>query len=162
MKKMAFALMIVGFCALLYGVFMDTSIDIGNGERIHNISLGNTRTSITMFGGFIFLGGIGIFTVFKLTQSKEEKESENHNIQKSKQKIIGVKKESIKKLIELKNIVFRIDSFIYLICLIFFISLLFFLFGKIGSPLRTLSPLVMLWSVLSVIILFIRKCRIEK
>ena len=72
MKKIAYLLITIGILALLYGLMMDTSID----GSVYNLSLGNQRISILIFGGFFLLGGIVLLANFKSNQSTKETSTE--------------------------------------------------------------------------------------
>lgn len=71
-QRIAVILMIVGLICLLWAMNMDTTY-----EGFYNLHLGNQQTSWLIFGGFLFLGGVVLFALFKLKQSpKQEREEE--------------------------------------------------------------------------------------
>lgn len=73
MKKASMGLIAAGLVLLVYGLFMDTSIS-SYGERVHNIGLMNDRIAILIAGGFMFLGGLILFSILKIKLPNEQKE----------------------------------------------------------------------------------------
>lgn len=64
-----------GLALLVYGLAMDTSVASGYG-RVVNIGLANDRLMFILIGGFIFVGGVILYAVFKAKQTKEDEISE--------------------------------------------------------------------------------------
>ncbi len=83
----------VGLTMLIYGVFMDTSVSSGYG-RVINIGLANDRLMYIMIGGFIFLGGVILFGIYKVKQTKEEEMIEKDE---SESRRAEIKAQTIKK-----------------------------------------------------------------
>lgn len=69
----------LGLGLLVYGLAMDTSVSTGYG-RIVNIGLANDRLMFILIGGFIFVGGVILFGVFKAKQTKEDELAEQQAI----------------------------------------------------------------------------------
>lgn len=67
----------LGLALLAWGIFMDTSVESGYG-RVINIGLANERLMLVLIGGFIFVGGVILFAVFKAKQTKEDETNERH------------------------------------------------------------------------------------
>jgi hypothetical protein len=65
----------VGLALLAWGIFMDTSVESGYG-RVINIGLANERLMLVLIGGFVFVGGVILFAVFKAKQTKEDETNE--------------------------------------------------------------------------------------
>lgn len=75
LKTLGKLLMGAGLTLLLYGVFMDTSVSSGYG-RVVNLGLANDRLMYIMVGGFVFVGGVILFGVYKVKQTKEDEINE--------------------------------------------------------------------------------------
>lgn len=149
MKKLSYTLMIFGACALLYGLLMDTSVNTGYGESVHNISLGNTRTAIILFGGFIFLGGIGIFAISKQNQSQEDRRAERTQIENMKNRI-----NSEEGRHNIYNILLM--SLIYLIVAVLVYILYVFLFMPIIN--NPISPwMIIITSIILIFVVFAKR-----
>lgn len=65
----------IGLVLLVYGLTMDTSVSTGYG-RVVNLGLANDRLMFILIGGFVFVGGIILYAVFKAKQTKEDEVTE--------------------------------------------------------------------------------------
>lgn len=86
MKKLSIFSIAFGVLLLLYGLQMDTTVYSGKFGDVHNIGRMNDRISILITGGFIFLGGIGLFALWYSKRSKEEAEADRIETEESIQK----------------------------------------------------------------------------
>jgi hypothetical protein len=63
---------------------MDTSVSSGYG-RVVNIGLANDRLTLVLIGGFVFLGGVILFVVFKAKQTKEDEATEQAEAERKRE-----------------------------------------------------------------------------
>lgn len=87
MKKLSIACMAFGALLLLYGLQMNTTVYSGSFGDIHNIGLMNERLSILITGGFIFLGGVGLYAIWYMKRSKEDLETDRIESEKRIQSV---------------------------------------------------------------------------
>lgn len=66
----------MGLLLLVYGLMMETSVSTGYGNRVVNIGLANDRLMFILIGGFVFVGGVILYGVFKAKQTKEDELNE--------------------------------------------------------------------------------------
>lgn len=66
----------IGLLLLVYGLMMETSVSTDYGNRVVNIGLANDRLMYILIGGFIFVGGVILYGVFKAKQTKEDEYNE--------------------------------------------------------------------------------------
>ena len=71
LKALGKLFMGLGIGLLVYGLAMDTSVSTDHG-RVVNIGLANDRLIFILMGGFVFVGGIILYAVFKAKQTKED------------------------------------------------------------------------------------------
>jgi hypothetical protein len=75
LKKLGILFMSIGLTLLVWGLLFDTSVESGYG-RVINIGLANERLMLVLMGGFVFVGGVILFAVFKAKQTKEDEINE--------------------------------------------------------------------------------------
>jgi hypothetical protein len=75
LKKLGMLFMSIGLGLLVWGFLMDTSVQSSYG-RVVNIGLTNERLMLVLMGGFVFVGGVILFAVFKAKQTKEDEINE--------------------------------------------------------------------------------------
>ena len=99
-----------GLAMLVYGIFMDTSVSTGYG-RVVNIGLANDRLMFILIGGFVFVGGVILFGVFKAKQTKEDELAEQEQIDarnaQRKAQVVGLS-QSIAARVAKDNVIWRL------------------------------------------------------
>ena len=68
-------LIVIGCFAILYAIFMDTTVSSGYG-RIHNLGLQADRQLFLILGCFIAFAGVVLFAVLKLKQTPDQEAAE--------------------------------------------------------------------------------------
>ena len=75
MKPVSRMLIVIGCFAILYAIFMDTTVSSGYG-RIHNLGLQADRQLFLILGCFIAFAGVVLFAVLKLKQTPDQEAAE--------------------------------------------------------------------------------------
>ena len=75
MKPVSRVLIVIGCFAILYAIFMDTTVSSGYG-RIHNLGLQADRQLFLILGCFIAFAGVVLFAVLKLKQTPDQEAAE--------------------------------------------------------------------------------------
>lgn len=147
LKALGKLFMGLGLGLLVYGLAMDTSVSTGYG-RVVNIGLASDRLIFILIGGFIFVGGIILFGVFKAKQTREDEaierqESEARTAERKAQALETSKAISAKIA---KDFVFqRLAHALGIAFLVSFMS---------QPALRTPTGLVWLFYILMVVLMF--------
>ncbi|PUE44715.1 hypothetical protein B9Z47_17735 [Limnohabitans sp. 2KL-1] len=75
MKSVSKILIVIGCFAILYAIFMDTTVSSGYG-RIHNLGLQADRQLFLILGCFMAFAGVVLIAVLKLKQTPDQEAAE--------------------------------------------------------------------------------------
>ncbi len=76
MNDKAIWVIVFGAILVLYSLSMDTTVASGYG-RVHNLSKASHQQNLLILGGFVFIAGIILFSLYRLKQTPEKELEEN-------------------------------------------------------------------------------------